>query len=159
MSRSRLRQSLAGAAALALLGASPPEALSLRTLDGVAVEVAREPGESALVVHFWASWCPECVGELQALAQSANACGAGGGVRVLAVNVGESADEARHFAKEHGVILPLLLDAGGRAWRLAGLRGLPANLIYTSEGVERSEGPWSAGRWRERLAALGCASR
>ncbi|HXK22154.1 MAG TPA: TlpA disulfide reductase family protein [Myxococcota bacterium] len=152
-----MRVHLVCAAALALLGASPPQVASLQTLDGDAVEVARAPDEKALVLHFWASWCPECADELPALDRSARAC-EGRGVRVLAVNVGDPADEARRFAKDHGVSLPVLLDPRGRVWRDAGLRGLPANLVWTRDGEQRSEGASSAERWAERLAALGCTA-
>ena len=156
---SSVRRLLACAAALPLLGASSQESLALRTLDGAPTEVAREPDEAALVVHFWASWCPDCAEELPVVEQSARACGTGSRVRVLAVNVGDTAEEARQFAAQHGVSsLPVLLDEGGRAWRAAGLFGLPANLIWTADGVQRSEGPRSAARWREALASLGCAS-
>ena len=151
-----MRARLACGVALALLGASGPEVASLQTLDGDAVEVARAPDENALVLHFWASWCPDCAAELPALDRSARAC-AGRGVRVLAVNVGDPADEARGFAKAHGIELPVLLDPRGRVWRGAGLRGLPANLVWTRDGERRSEGPASAERWKEQLAALGCA--
>ena len=154
-----MRRRLACAAALALLAASsPPERLALRTLDGAPIEIAREPDETALVLHFWASWCPDCAEELPALEQGARACGAQSRVRVLAVNVGDTAEEARRFASEHGLLLPVLLDEGGRVWRAAGLLGLPANLVWTSGGVQASEGPRSAARWREELAALGCAT-
>jgi thiol-disulfide isomerase/thioredoxin len=142
-------------AALALVAADAAEPIALRGLDGQAVEVAREPGEAALVIHFWASWCPECVTELPALERAAQAC-SGARVRVLAVNVGESAGEARRFAEQHGIGLRVLLDERGRAWRRAGLRGLPANLVWTAQGVRSSEGPGSAERWRAELAALGC---
>jgi peroxiredoxin len=146
------------AAALALLAASAaPEAFELSTLDGTQVRVALEPGESALVLHFWASWCPECREELPALERVARGCvSTHVRVRVLAVNVGETADQARQYAKEHGLSLPILLDPRGRAWRSIGLRGLPANLVWTAQGVRTSEGPESAARWREQLAALGC---
>jgi peroxiredoxin len=150
-----VRVHLACAAALALLGASAPEVASLSTFGGNAVEVARAPDENALVLHFWASWCPECADELPALDRSAQAC-ANHGVRVIAVNVGDPADEARRFAEAHGVGLPILLDPRGRFWRSTGLRGLPANLVWTRDGAQRSEGAASAERWAEQLAALGC---
>ncbi len=150
------RRWLACVASLALLAAAAaPEPIELRTLDGAEVRVARDPGESALVLHFWASWCPECREELPALERVAHMCAAAH-VRVLAVNVGETAEQARRFAEEQGLTLTVLLDERGRAWRRAGLRGLPANLVWTADGVQSSEGPESAARWREQLSALGC---
>ena len=62
------------------------------------------------------------------------------------------------YLAEHAFALPVLLDPGGRAWRQAGLFGLPSNLIWTAQGVTHERaGRRSAERWRERLAGLGCA--
>jgi hypothetical protein len=52
----------------------------------------------------------------------------------------------------------VLLAAGAPAGRRAGLRGLPADLVWTAEGVRTREGPASEPLWRERLAALGCVA-
>jgi hypothetical protein len=45
----------------------------------------------------------------------------------------------------------------GKAWRAAGLWGLPANLWWTSSGVRTREGGTSAEQWRRELRDLGCA--
>ena len=63
----------------------------------------------------------------------------------------------RRFIAEHALTLPVLIDPGGKAWRKAGLWGIPSNLFWTAEGVSASAGPASEKRWRSRLAELGCA--
>jgi thiol-disulfide isomerase/thioredoxin len=107
------------------------------------------------VVHFWASWCPECKEELPRLERSIADCSNDKGVRIVAVNVGESADDARRFLERHGSSLPLLRDPEGRVWRRLA-RGLPANLIWTPEGRRTEVGPKSPTAWHDLLRRLGC---
>lgn len=109
-------------------------------------------GERALVVHFWASWCPECEAELPGLERAVRDCA--GDVRIVAVNVGESVDVARRFLERHDSALPLYRDPEGRVWRRLA-RGLPANLIWTRASGRTEIGPKSPSNL---LHSLGCRS-
>jgi peroxiredoxin len=150
------RRLLACAGALGLLGAGPPDPIALQTLDGDEVQITRGGGPPDLLLHFWASWCPECIEELPGLDRAAKGCDPSR-VRVIAVNAGEDVELVRRFVAEHSLTLPVLIDAGGKVWRKAGLWGIPSNLLWTAEGLRTSEGPSSPKRWRDRLAQLGCA--
>ncbi len=143
--------------ALALLGAGPPQPIELRTLAGESARITHAAGEPDVVLHFWATWCPECAEELPSLASAARACDSAR-VRVFAVNAGDAPERVKAYLAQHAFALPVLLDPGGRAWRQAGFFGLPSNLIWTAQGVTTSSGPTSAEHWRERLAGLGCAT-
>ena len=143
-------RSLALAAGAARADEAPLEALGA---DGERVELSRGDGSSALIVHFWASWCPECVEELPRLEAAAERCAAT--VRVAAVNVGESLAAAESFRARHGSRLPLLRDPDGKLFRRFA-RGLPANLIWTRDGRRVVTGPYRREQWEEQLAALGC---
>jgi hypothetical protein len=78
-------------------------------------------------------------------------------VQVIAVNVAEAPEQVRQYLAEKSLALPVLLDPRGRAWRTAGLWGLPANLWWTEGGVRTRDGATSAEQWRSELQALGCA--
>jgi thiol-disulfide isomerase/thioredoxin len=138
-----------------LLGASAEGPLALEDELGAPVQLALAPGERALVAHFWATWCPECVEELPALARLASGCAADG-VRIVAVNVGEDAEAIEAFRSEHGVAWPVLRDPKGRAFRSSGARGLPANLVWTARARRVEVGPRDAAAWERALADLGC---
>jgi thiol-disulfide isomerase/thioredoxin len=141
--------------AILLLAAAPRAPLPLSTLEGAPLEVSLAPGERALVLHFWASWCPECVEEMPVIDRLAAGC-AGSGVRVLFVNVGESAEEARAFASAHGVRGPLVLDRRGAVWRQYAPAGLPANLTVIPDDLRAEAGPREEAAWRRVLGVLGC---
>ena len=138
--------------AAALANAAEPT-LEVTGPDGAPVQLVLRDGEAALIVHFWASWCPECAREFPALERVAARCA--GTVTVAAVNVGESLAAAEEFRARHGPGLSLLRDPEGKLWRRYA-RGLPANLIQTRDGQSVVTGPYSEPEWEERLRALGC---
>jgi thiol-disulfide isomerase/thioredoxin len=129
--------------------------LSFVDPDGEAVEVAAPSGSAAVVVHFWATWCPDCVSELGRLARAASAC-RGTAVRVVAVDVGEDVRTVRAYLAKHPIDLPVLRDPHGAVWRDEAGAGLPANLVWTPSARRSDVGPRSADAWRRELAGLGC---
>ncbi len=139
-----------------LLLAAAPSPIAVQSRSGEPVELALADGERALVVHFWATWCPECVVELPALERAVAGCSSAG-VRFVAVNVGEDEETLAAYLAEHPLGLTMLRDPKGRAWRRATGRGLPANLIWTSAGQRTDVGPRGEQRWRETFAELGCS--
>jgi thiol-disulfide isomerase/thioredoxin len=143
------------ALALLLLGAGPPAPLEVEGPGGDRVALA--PRENrALLVHFWATWCPNCVEEVPELLRAAAGCA--GAVDVALVDVGEEWDDVRRFAAEHAIAAPMLRDPDGEVWReRAGGWGLPANLLWTGDTQRSEVGSKSPAQWRETLARLGCA--
>ena len=154
-----MRRGAIAALALAVLGAAAGSSLSFVDLDGRTVELTAPSGPEVLVVHFWATWCPDCVKELAGLSRATRAC-EGTPVRVLAVDVGEEAVQVREFLAAHPVDLTILRDAHGEVWRRSvGGTGLPANLVWTNAGERIAIGPRAPADWQRELARLGCAER
>jgi thiol-disulfide isomerase/thioredoxin len=152
----RAARRVAIALGLVLLAASAraDDALALLDLDGRPVALAPAPGRP-LVVHFWATWCPSCKGELGDLDAAARSCS---GVDVVAVNVGEDPRDVAEWLAERPPTLRVLIDPGGKAWRASGGREMPVNAIWTVADRTWTFGPSSLDAWRERLAGLGCES-
>ena len=140
-------------AATASLGAASGP-LALEELDGKPVELSLGSGEAALLVHFWATWCPSCVEELAILDAAAGECG--DAVRVVAVNVAENVKEIRRFVGEHALELRQLRDVTGDVWRRLSGRELPVNLVWTQQGQRLLQGPRDAKRWKQILEEVGC---
>jgi len=152
--RSRRNWTIALCAALGLIGASRSP-LVFTSVSGDPVELALDDGERALVVHFWATWCPTCVEELGVLDSVAQSC-QHGVVRVVTVNVGEEAAQVKAFTRELGLRLPVLRDPRGEMWRELSGVGLPINLIWTHDERRIDIGPHDASAWAETLRSLGC---
>jgi thiol-disulfide isomerase/thioredoxin len=139
-----------------LLAAGGEEPLPFQTLEGERVQLAPAPGGEALLVHFWATWCPECGEELPLLERAAAAC-AGAPLRLAMVNVADSPEEIARFRERHGLRMPVLRDPDGSVWRRFA-RGLPANLTWTREGRRAELGARDAAAWERALADLGCGA-
>jgi len=83
-----------------------------------------------LILHFWASWCPPCRGEMPALvkwvAEHPQAT-------VVIVSLDSNKANAQAFFKQQNIKLPLNMGSMSGASAL-GLRGLPTTLIIDAKG-------------------------
>ena len=134
---------------------SEEDGVALRELDGRAVTLGPPAEGRALVLHFWAAWCPMCDEDLANLERALSACGPDG-PQVLAVNAGDKADVVAGHVAKLGIELPVLLDPKGRAWRQIDGRGLPMNLFWSVDERRTAVGPMDEAAWRRALAPLGC---
>ena len=151
-SRSERSPWLLSLLAAVLIGASGG-ALSFATMTGESIAI--RPDEGPVVLHFWATWCPTCVEEMGTLDAITRQC-QGNGVRMVAVNVGESTEEVTEFTARHQLELEMLRDPRGKIWRKLSGQGLPLNVIWTREERRVFVGPRSTEWWREALSPLGC---
>ncbi|HVP28069.1 MAG TPA: TlpA disulfide reductase family protein [Myxococcota bacterium] len=131
------------------------DTISLQAPDGAALVLAVGPDAPPLLLHFWATWCPDCAAELPRLDARLAACD-GTPVRAYLVNVGEPAAAAQAFLAARGVRAPLALDPSGAVWRRLAPQGLPANAFFREGELHRAAGALDADAWARRLAALGC---
>src|SRR5262245_21954704 len=66
----------------------------------------------AIVVYFWATWCPPCIGEFRELETLSRKL-KDQGMTLLSINFKETALTAKTFAEEAGASIPVLLDSDG----------------------------------------------
>ena len=134
---------------------SRDEALHVFDLAGRSHVLALRPGERAIVLHFWATWCSACIPELAVLERAAATCGERG-VRVVAIDVAEVGEVVARQVEQTALGLEVLLDPSGDLWRRSGARELPATWIRTAVDQATSNGPWTESQWSARLRGLGC---
>lgn len=108
-----------------------------------------EPGDTPLVLTFWATWCAPCAAELPIKEDFLRRHE--GRVRYAAVNLlrsEPSRSDVAHFVRDHRMSYPVLLDTSGRLATLFGVRGTPTTVVIDSSGtvVARWMGPSSLDR-------------
>lgn len=90
----------------------------------------------AVVLNFWATWCPPCRAEMPTLQQLAEIYGPEKLV-VLAVNVSEGPRRINQYVQASGLTLPVLLDANGEIARQWGANVLPTTILIDAAGRPR----------------------
>jgi peroxiredoxin len=114
------------------VGQQSPD-FTLSDLDGAPLRLSDWRGR-AVVLNFWATWCPPCRVEAPAL-QSAFERYQERDVTVLGIDQREDAATVRSFASELGLTYPLLLDSDGSASALYQVVGIPTTLFLDASGV------------------------
>ena len=110
-------------------------------LDGKPIDVAQNIGNKAVMLIFWASWCPSCRTEVPKLNELASKY-AGRGMEFIGVNVGynDTYKRAKAFAEKTGMTYPNLFDSTGTIGEQYGLQGVPTVVIADKKGFIRYYG-------------------
>ena len=112
----------------------PPPTFALPDLDGRTVTVPADLRGKAVIVHFWADWCPFCLEEMPAL-ESLYRQYRDKGLVIVAVNVGQSAAAARAYTQRVGISYPVVLDGESRTAKQYGVLGLPRTFFLDRKGL------------------------
>ncbi len=129
------------------IGATPLPDIQVYTEEWKPVS-PREPEQSLIILHFWATWCPPCVEELPKL--DAFAGRNPSGLRLLAVSLdGKSRiGKAKDFFVRHRIQnAALMFDARNALFHAVEGSGLPITLfVRGGHIIARAEGPvdWEA---------------
>jgi thiol-disulfide isomerase/thioredoxin len=90
------------------------------------------------ILHFWAKWCEPCADEIPHLLEFARAAKLNRPLKVLAVSLDPSLDEARHILPEGGANLPsnflLALDPEHRVAQKIGSYQYPESYFVGPQG-------------------------
>jgi thiol-disulfide isomerase/thioredoxin len=90
----------------------------------------------AVLLNFWASWCPPCRAEMPSLQDMAEIYGPDK-IVALSINFKESRATAARFAQASALSLPVLLDPDGSVAREWGARVFPTTVLIDSAGRPR----------------------
>lgn len=103
--------------------------------DGKVVKLSDYRGEP-VVLNFWTSWCPYCVGEMPALNDAYNEY-KDKSVKVIAINLAfqDDANAAKKAMENAGVEFIVANDNTGQAASAFGVRGIPASIFIDKDGV------------------------
>jgi cytochrome c biogenesis protein CcmG, thiol:disulfide interchange protein DsbE len=114
---------------------TPAPNFQLPKVDGGTVSLADLRGKPAVIV-FWAAWCSSCKEEAPRINALASEYGRKG-VRVLGINVKDSAAGAVVGVKEFGIRYPVARDPDASVARAYNVRGTPTVIFLDRKGVVR----------------------
>ncbi len=107
---------------------------TLKNTEGKEVSLSTVlKSHKAVLVNFWATWCPPCREEIPGLIDLQKTKG-GETFTVLGIDVGESSQKVSNFAKKNGINYPVLLDAEQSVAEKNGIVGIPTSFLVSSEG-------------------------
>lgn len=93
----------------------------------------REQRGKAVMVNFWATWCPPCREEMPAMERLYRRHQKRGFV-LLAVSVDTDASLVKPFLEQHKLTFPVALDAKMDLANTYGVRALPASFLIDRDG-------------------------
>jgi len=114
------------------VGNLAPE-FQLPSLEGQVVALNDLRGK-ALLVNFWATWCPPCREEMPYLQQIYDEW-SGKGLVLLAVDIGESSDTVESFMQSHKLSFPVLLDTNKDIALEYNVRYIPTTFLIDKDGI------------------------
>ncbi|MBM3390501.1 MAG: TlpA family protein disulfide reductase [Betaproteobacteria bacterium] len=113
----------------------PVAAFDTQLLDGKALPGTALQGKAVLVV-FWATWCPSCqreLPELQKLYEKHRAKG----FEILALSVDADRFTVEEFWKDHDYSFPVAMNSSAQAKVFGQVRGTPTLYLIDRKGVLR----------------------
>lgn len=87
----------------------------------------------AVLLNFWATWCPPCREEIPDLIKLQSDYGAKG-FTVIGVDVGESPSKVSAFINKMGINYPIALDRDQEVVAQYGIVGIPTSYLVSSDG-------------------------
>jgi len=115
-----------------------PSRITLSDLTGNSVVIPSDFKGQVVLIHFWASWCPTCRGEMTALDSLYGTYGRGR-VTPCSIGIGEKRETAVSYLKNMTVSYPVLLDPDSSTRKPFGVAGIPTYFVLDREGVIRQK--------------------
>ena len=106
--------------------------INLVDLDGKEWSLADLKGRP-VIINFWATWCPPCIGEMPSIERAWNAV-KDEGIQVMAISYGEDQDLVEAFRERYPMSFPVIADTTGNVVRQWPVKGLPTTVVLSPEG-------------------------
>ncbi|MFZ5826226.1 MAG: redoxin domain-containing protein [Bacillota bacterium] len=128
----------AAAGAGIALGAPAPD-FELKTVDGQVYKLSDLKGQ-AVMLNFFATWCPPCRAEMPLLEETYKEYKDQGFI-ILAINLDESDVAITAFQQKMGITFPIVVDKGDHVSRRYDIVPLPTTYFVDRNGIV--QGKWT----------------
>lgn len=117
-----------------VVGDVAPE-FSAPLVDGSTFTLSENSGK-VILLNFWATWCPPCVGEMPAFEKLD--ADYGDEVVILAVNCMEDEESVNQFLEDTGYTFPIAYDVDGEVSFTYPSSGIPYTLVIGKDGIVKN---------------------
>ncbi|MCK8600395.1 peroxiredoxin family protein [Desulfoferrobacter suflitae] len=113
----------------------PAPDFELKDLDGKSFRLGGFRDQRAVLLYFWATWCPQCVSARPQIAKIREQTSPED-LEILGINVGagDSLARLKRFHKGHPVSWPILYDEDERVTELYRVQGIPLYILVNKKG-------------------------
>jgi peroxiredoxin len=113
----------------------PAKDFQLKDLNGSMVRLSNFRGKRAVLLYFWATWCPGCIAAKPAVAKLRTAVSADQ-MEILAINVGapDSLERLMQYQKKNPAPYPVLYDGSGEVSAAYQVMGIPLFILVDKDG-------------------------
>ena len=105
----------------------------LQNLDGQTVSLSELRGKPVLI-NFWATWCGYCIDEMPFI-QEIYEEWSDQGLKVLAINKGESSSTVAAFMRSYSLPFTVLLDTKQDVAQRYNITGIPTTFFIDKDGI------------------------
>jgi peroxiredoxin len=112
---------------------SPAPDFQLKDLDGQSVSLGSFLGKTVLI-NFWATTCPPCVGEMPHLQDLYNSWVKRNDVVLLTINGGETFETVKKFIQTNQYTFPVLLDSRYEVAAKYNVKYIPNSFFIDKKG-------------------------
>ncbi len=134
----------------ALVGKKAP-IFAATLLDGEPFDLGQHLGQDVIILDFWATWCGPCREALPTLSEVASAY-QDRGIKLFAVDLGESTDDVKTYLEQSGLPLTVVMDDDGSVAAAYEADAIPQTVIIDRKGTVRYVHVGVSPGLRERLS-------
>jgi thiol-disulfide isomerase/thioredoxin len=130
-------------------------AIVLSDVMGNKIAIPTDSTGKIALIHFWASWCRTCRGEMAHLESIANKYRQKD-VVTYSIGIGEKKSTAVAYISNLNISYPVLLDPDSTTKKQFGIVGIPTYYVLDREGIIRSKifGEVDDLKWEKIIGAL-----
>ena len=131
--------------------------VSVTSSEGSIVKLNSFKGK-VVIINFWATWCPPCVGEMPDLNKLYQMYHKKGLEIIAIANPRDSIERVESFFKSRGIKFNYFIDTDFSAARTFGIRALPTSIIVGRNGIIRNifigGKPWTSSYFKSYFEKL-----
>lgn len=130
-------------------GTKAPD-FELKGLDGKTYKLSELKGQ-AVMLDFWATWCPSCKAEMPLLQEMYKQY-ADQGFIIIGIDMQETPKVVQQFQQEYGLTFPLVIDSEEKVTKLYDIVPLPTAYFIDRNGVVQTK--WTGQLTKPQLLTL-----